>query len=470
MSKIVEATSEKGKGKGVDAVETDVIEVIPVGANRKYPQGVIRLYECKIGLGKPEGRGKAGESLQLMKAKRLLSKFWIANKGTPPPPIECYFLAWKYGEVGGNLGVAPINTSTNQPNNPIKFTHHRIPYPEISKALRAAAGENDANQANNSTNKLSHWDDVKTLDPGQFATLTGLKSNFVQAYLDGHRGDMLADFSRLMQTLIKRGAPWGLISENARRALAVQRNFVSGPGLSEVPPQEPQNVFELRLKGNLGNYMNRWNLSFYNHMKNARLKQQTINAAKNYMGTKAMRAVKRLQEQGKINFTTGVGTKIKNLPAFSASELGRATNSSNTRKFTNNKNINEYLKRVQVAISRANNILSNNRKPIFKGAKVEILNKKAKQPNVGGSSRVEALIKMREKAYDVANANARKFDAAYMKFLRDHARNGLGGTQNNRRQAVYNALNQLAREAGANGRNENANYYERRKGIITGEL
>jgi hypothetical protein len=445
MADVVSATAEKGKGKGTDHVETDVIEVFPPGSRVKgetWPSGLIRLYECKIGLGKPEGRGKAGESLQLMKAKRLLLKHWktLYGESRAPPTIHCYFIAWKFGEITQNIptvNIVPtskVNKNVNLKNPVIQFTHHRVPFPHISKALRAAAGESQTNQNSDSTDNLKHWDAVKTLVPREFSDLTGLSAGFINGYLIQSRAKVLAHFSMLIETLRKNGIIYGNMNEATRRALGVRHNFVSGNGAGRPPPQDPQDAFELRLKGRLANYMRRWDPSFYNHIQNNRLKAQLISNSKSYLAAKALRAVLRLEQQNAINFTTGMNTKLTgNLPANSASELKRATANSNPKRpFINKHDRDEYINRVRAAIERANEILPASSKHIFKGATFELVDQGIRRNNQGGSSRRRAVPQVSaNEAVLVAEGrprelvlmafkNAENFEEAYINFLKVH--------------------------------------------------
>jgi hypothetical protein len=300
----VVAKTEGGAGKGVNDVETDVIEAFPPSKN--YPNGYIRLYECKIGLGKPEGRAKAGESLQLIKAKRLLSHFWedkhggkILNPGQYPV-IECFFLAWKFGEkTNGKPVVTPVPIKTTAANfdQSIDFTHHRVPFKALSNNLRSAAGEVGSN-SNNRTSTLAHWDDVKPINPDGFAKLTNINSKFVESFLLHERGKIFQYFSMLAKTLSESHAFWLMANANTRKAMAQSRRFVSGaaPLTAEMPPQEPNWALNLRAKGKLANYMEKWNNKWYNHL-NPNNKRRVVENNKRYFGVKAKRALNRLIQQ-----------------------------------------------------------------------------------------------------------------------------------------------------------------------------
>ena len=379
MKEVVDKTAG-GAGKGVNDVETDVIEAFPIGYKNEYgtvyPNGLIRLYECKIGLGKPEGSAKAGESLQLMKAKRLLSIYWETLMGgaaqiTSYPVIECYFLAWKFGETAdGAIGATNVPVKKNNVADPtIEFVHHRGPFPALSNKLRTAAGEKPANVANNSTNSLNHWDDVKTLNPAGFARLTGLDSGFVQSYLQHHRAEIIQYFTTLMRTLQQRGAFHAGMNNEKRRALLSNTNLVSGAGPTLPAPQGPNKAFKLRLRGQLANYMNMWTPSFYNHMAPVN-RNAAIANNRRYFAAKATRALERLTQQKVISVQVG-GEKFSNLPAYSASELNRPSNNSPQKRFTNDANIEEYRRRVNIAIKKANTLLPQSARGFFKGITIE---------------------------------------------------------------------------------------------------
>jgi hypothetical protein len=483
MDEVIRATGGKA-GKGEDNVETDVIEAFPHGAvvdGVTYPNGLIRLYECKIGLGKPEGKSKAGESLQLIKAKRLITKHWetrhsdFMTRGSPV--IHCYFLAWKYGEQDMlKVGLTKVPESKKMTKNDvIDFTHHRVAFPALSKKLREAAGESSVNQSVPNTNTLKHWDDVKILDPDGFEKLTGLKKGFVTGFLDAHRSEILNYYRMLLNTLIGRGALYGSMSENVRRTLGVRSNFVSGQGLTKAVPQEPNEAFQLRVKGHLGNYMNKWTPNYYSHLNKAN-KNQFISSNKKYFSNKAIRAVARLTQQGVVNFTTKSGRKIRNLPQESASEIQRASNNGPRKKFTNKKNIDEYVKRVKVAIRRANNIMPNSTVNTFKNAKLEILNTGVKKPSerVQAPPRPAPVVNNRKiwmnlgysnNAVNMALKNIDNFENTYMNFLNAHGGStGIKAIEVRKileSQNVNNWSNKLGRKA-----NMNANYATR--GRFTG--
>jgi hypothetical protein len=426
MAEVVAKTGG-GAGKGVNDVETDVIEAFPRGYKDEfgniYPNGLIRLYECKIGLGKPEGSAKAGESLQLMKAKRLLNIYWETLMGGDVatigyPAIKCYFLAWKFGETStGGLVVTNVPVKKINVADPtIEFVHHRGPFPALSNKLRTAAGETPRNTANNSTNSMKHWDDVKTLNPTGFANLTGLDPGFVESYLVHHRSEIFQYFTMLMKTLIQRGALTAGLNNEKRRALLTNTAFVSGSGTTLYPPQGPNKALQHRLKGQLANYMNMWTPNFYSHMApNNRAKAIANN--QRYFAAKATRAMARLVQQGVISVREN-GESINNLPNYSASELNRPTNNTPTKRFTNQSNINEYRRRINIAIKRANNLLPKSAKSFFKHIEVENLGGGVRgPPNRGVSS---------EAARKVA-ANIALFKtnpvAALNKLVRNHLNN-----------------------------------------------
>lgn len=380
MKNVVTKTAGK-LGKGSDDIEPDVIEAYPVGSvvNRTiYPYGLIRIYECKIGLGKPEGTAKAGESLQLMKAKRLLEIFWermtgdinLTAKPANYPVIECYFLAWKFGERGQLITIK--NSKINKNDN-IDFIHHSIPFPEVSTAL------NEAGAGRQGTAK---WDTVQTIGPEAFATLTGLDSRFVEGYLRAHRTEIYRYFQMLLSTLLKRGVGFGNLNQDLRKALG-PGPLISGQGLTLRAPQGPNKQLQMRIEGRLANLMESWSPSMYNYLGN-NVKREQVSNNKRYFSNKATRAALRLVQQGLYTFQTAGGNSANNLPAPSASEINRRVN--NKGKFINNKNIDEYRRRVEIAIKRSNNIINLSRRAFFKGAKlVPTSGSKSNNENVNSS-------------------------------------------------------------------------------------
>ena len=400
MAEVVDKTSG-GAGKGVNDVETDVIEAFPRGYEdefgNKYPNGLIRLYECKIGLGKPEGSAKAGESLQLMKAKRLLGIYWETLMGpevatTGYPAIKCYFLAWKFGETAsGTIGVTNVPVKKINVTDPtIEFVHHRGPFPALSTKLRTAAGEKAANAANNSTNSMRHWDDVKTLNPAGFASLTGLDSGFVESYLQHHRAEILQYFTMLMRTLEQRGAFHAGMTNEKRRGLLANTSFVSGAGPTLRAPQGPNKALQLRLRGQLANYMNMWTPNFHRHLA-PNNRAHAIANNQRYFAAKATRALARLVEQGVISVREN-GESVNNLPAYSASELNRPSNNTPKKRFTNQSNINEYRRRVNIAIKKRNILLPKSARGFFRDIEVENLGGGGRAPPSSGNTAVERKV------------------------------------------------------------------------------
>lgn len=87
--------------KGFKEVQPDVLEWIPGTGNGNCPNGKIRIYEMKVGIGKPEAA--PAEAYQLLKARRAIQLVFI-HAGLPLPCIELYFLPWMYGTPEGASG------------------------------------------------------------------------------------------------------------------------------------------------------------------------------------------------------------------------------------------------------------------------------------------------------------------------------------------------------------------------------
>jgi hypothetical protein len=145
----------KSHFKGFFEVQPDVLEWLPTGA----PNGLLRIYEMKVGIGKPEAA--PAEAYQLLKAKRAIELLFIQS-GAPPPSIELYFLPWMYGTPEGATGKF-----TNYVNN------RRYRGAEIHANLKQLG--------------LANGYKVKELNKDSFKTLTKLGPDVMTAILDVFR-------------------------------------------------------------------------------------------------------------------------------------------------------------------------------------------------------------------------------------------------------------------------------------------
>jgi hypothetical protein len=78
--------------KGFFDVQPDVLEWVPDAPG--CPNGLINIYELKVGEGK--GETEPAEAYQLVKAKRAIELIFI-HGGKEPPCFRLYFLPWMYG-------------------------------------------------------------------------------------------------------------------------------------------------------------------------------------------------------------------------------------------------------------------------------------------------------------------------------------------------------------------------------------
>jgi hypothetical protein len=203
MRKWLENT--KSPFKGFFEVQPDVLEWIPEGAN--CPNGVIRIYEMKVGIGKPEAA--PAEAYQLLKAKRAIELLFI-GKGFNPPCIELYFLPWMYGTPEGASGKF-----TNYINN------HRFGGKNIWKNLTEL--------------RVANGYRVKELTIKSFAELTKLNTTIMTTILDVFRKQQANNLASLLAHAKRHRLGLRGVTAEARQAtLGVLKNFPNRKGEANV--------------------------------------------------------------------------------------------------------------------------------------------------------------------------------------------------------------------------------------------
>jgi hypothetical protein len=265
------AACARSKSKGKNHVETDLIEYSP------GPRPVIKLYELKIGEGKPEPF--PAEAYQLLKCKRLL-ELEAMRLGIERPYIKCYFLAWFFGihPVSGMLEAADV-----------KFADHVQYSPRIHNLL-----------SNYGTN---NWDVIKKLTPAKFEEETDLDARIVTGQLIRNRMNTFKNIRKVLATRERKYIIWRNISPGARRAINRQRRLVSGPAARRAVPLG--NLSKLQ-EGQWGDFIRQWTPeSSYSEMNSIQEKKAKRDAWKNSFAREFKQAVYNLQKSGYIKITTG---------------------------------------------------------------------------------------------------------------------------------------------------------------------
>jgi hypothetical protein len=270
MKELLDACA-RSKSKGKNHVETDLIEYIPGSPP------TIKLYELKIGEGKPEPF--PAEAYQLLKSKRLF-ELEAMRLGIERPIIKCYFLAWFFGihPVSGMLEAADVKFT-----DPLQYSMR------IHNLL-----------TNNGTN---NWDVIKKLTPAKFEEITGLSTQIVTGQLIRDRMNTFKNIRKVLATRERKYIIWRNIAPNARRAINRQRRLVSGPGARRAVPLG--NLSKLQ-EGRWGDFIRQWTPeSSYSELNSIQEKKAKLDAWRNSFAREFKQAVLNLQKSGYIRITTG---------------------------------------------------------------------------------------------------------------------------------------------------------------------
>ena len=318
MPEVLEACA-RSKSKGANHVETDLIEFIPQPGNPP----IIRLYELKIGEGKPEGF--PAEAYQLLKSKRLLEIEWERlHPGQPKPVIKCYFLAWFFG-------IHP--TSGKLTTDDVMFANHTRLQPAIHALLTASGG--------------AGWDHIEKLTPAAFDNLTGLNRNIITAQLVRNRQNIFNNLHKVLATRSRRMSIWRNSSPGTRLALERQRRrLVSGPAHRRPVPLG--NLTALQ-EGRWGNFIKNWSAEKATLPENnATAKKSIIDKYRLEFSRKWRQSINHLTRSGYIRVTRrGRGGANANLTDM-------ASSASNWEKPVNNRgrltNVNDVINKLKIVI------------------------------------------------------------------------------------------------------------------------
>jgi len=192
------------KYKGFYNVEPDVLEWNP--PSTAHPTGTIRIYELKVGEGKPEAI--PAEAYQLVKAKRAI-ELTLISKGVPPqnlPHFELYFLPWMFG--------TPENKKP-------KFVNYKNFHPH-GKAVWAILGRKDSSGYN-----------ITELSRDSFAHKTHLSAELITLTLEMLREEEGDNLLKILQHIKRHSLVYSGTSENT---VAAARRVFAQHGMA--PPKQ----------------------------------------------------------------------------------------------------------------------------------------------------------------------------------------------------------------------------------------
>ena len=307
------------KSKGADHVETDLIEVIP----RAGGPPTIRLFELKIGEGKPEPF--PAEGYQLLKSKRLLEIEWsrLYPDAFFKPRIECYFLAWFFG-IHPSSGTLTVDD--------VQFAKHEVLRPDIHMKLVSSGGQG--------------WDTITRLTPAMFGAKTGLDPSLVTAQLVRNRQNIFNNLRKVLATRSRRMSIWRNVSPNTRLALESQRRrLVSGPPHRRRVPLG--NLTALQ-EGRWGNFIKNWSVEQATLPENnAAEKKSVADKYKREFSRKWRQSVNYLVRYGYLRVRrVGAGTNT-NLSEMSSSASDWEKERNVRGRLTN---INDVINKLKIVI------------------------------------------------------------------------------------------------------------------------
>ena len=271
MKELLDACA-RSKSKGKNHVETDLIEYIPGSPP------TIKLYELKIGEGKPEPF--PAEAYQLLKSKRLL-ELEAARLGLPQPIIKCYFLAWFFGihPVTGTLETADVKFT-----DPVNYS------PRIHNLL-----------TDNGTNS---WDSIKKITPMKFQEITGLDHRIVTGQLIRDRVNTFKNIRKILASRERKYLIWRNISPETRRQINRQRRrLVSGLASRRAVPLGDLSKLQ---EGRWGDFIRQWKPEDHvGQLNTPDEKKARIDSWRRSFAREFKQAIFNLKKSGWIRVTTG---------------------------------------------------------------------------------------------------------------------------------------------------------------------
>jgi hypothetical protein len=388
--------------KGFKSVEPDVLEWVPDAPG--CPNGLINIYELKIGEGK--GESEPAEAYQLVKAKRAIELMFIAG-GKEPPCFRLYFLPWMY--------ATPANKK-------VKFTNYKE-YPGHGVTVWRVLSTKDAQGYN-----------IKELSRESFQALTGLSAEVITLTLDMLRNEEANLLLKILQHIKRHSLGYGTTSRQTyiRTQAALRRAKKAG----KVPRQNAKQFAKMqtaigRLVPGKNIPKGTDNLAHY-----IRTRPQGIVNAK--ASDIVMRAYKRLASRPESKYAVSVNGQVLKPSNFGFSRNNNYVSNAEGPGIRNNKE----MQRIRAGLDRLD-VLNWNTRRIIQSVKFN--EKLAKITNEGQTrANAEALLNR-------ANLNSTRntqFEVLYRKFLNTHA--GPAG------QIMTNLLT-LKRNSAAN--NNTRSYY-----------
>ena len=384
--------------KGFSGVEPDVLEWIPDAVG--CPNGLINIYELKIGEGKAET--EPAEAYQLVKAKRTIELSFILA-GKKPPCFRLYFLPWMY------------STSANK--RP-KFTNYKG-YPGHGVAAWRILSTKDADGYQ-----------VKELSRESFQKTTGLSADVMTMSLDLLRTQEMSQLLKILQHIRRHSLGFKSTSRQTymRTAAALRR-------ANRVPKKEVatfgnmQSVMQRAFPGrNLPKGQD--DLAVYI----LSLPQGKVNAkASNIVS----RAFKRLAARPESKWVASANGRNLNAGNFGFTRNNNYISNAEGPGIRNNKE----MQRIKAGLARQD-VLNFTTRRELQGINFK---EKSQGSSANAAARNAAAILNRA---NLNNTNATKFEALYSTFLSTHG----GGAGNVMRKAI-----ELKRNSTMN--NSLKNYY-----------
>jgi gas vesicle protein len=214
----------KSPFKGFFEVQPDVLEWIPPSPSA--PNGRIRIYELKVGIGKPEAA--PAEAYQLLKAKRAIELLFIKS-AEPPPSIELYFLPWMYGTPEGAIGKF-----TNYVNNQ-RYKGSEIH--ENFKKLGVANGYKVKELTKDTFKTLTKMDpEIMTTILDVFRKQQANNSKKIQDHIHRHRLGLRGVTSDARQVILGALTNSRFPTNEKKEASVIERQLRSLMPRNKIPP------------------------------------------------------------------------------------------------------------------------------------------------------------------------------------------------------------------------------------------
>lgn len=354
--------------KGFSGVEPDVLEWVPDAAG--CPNGLINIYELKIGEGK--GETEPAEAYQLVKAKRTIELSFILA-GKKPPCFRLYFLPWMYS--------TPANKRP-------KFTNYKG-YPGHGVAAWRILSAKDADGYQ-----------VKELSRESFQKNTGLSAEVMTMSLDLLRTQEMTQLQKILAHIRRHSLGFKSTSRQTymRTAAALRRSKLV-PKKEVATFENMQSVLQRALPGkNLPTGQD--DLAAYI----LSLPQGKVNAKASNI---VLRAFKRLAARPESKWVASSNGRNLNPNNFGFTRNNNYISNAEAPGIRNNKE----MQRIRAGLSRPD-VLNFMTKRILQGTNLK------EKPQVAPRNFANASAIL-ERA-NINSSPATQFEALYKAFLNTH--------------------------------------------------